>query len=177
MAGLGKKIFVANDVLTAAEVNGYLMDQAVMVFDDSSARSSAIGTATEGMVSYLKDTDAVQYYDGSSWTDLVGGINFASSTATSYTVQTSDASSIIRFTASSAVTVTMSTATGFTAGQSVDILMDGAGTVTIEAGTDVTVYGRGTAGTAYAIGQQYDAVSVLCVASDSYRVIGNAEAV
>ena len=70
MAGLGRKVFVANEVLTAAEVNGYLMDQAVMVFDDSSTRSTGIGTATEGMLSYLKDTNATEYYDGSSWTGI-----------------------------------------------------------------------------------------------------------
>lgn len=67
MAGLGYKVFAAGEVLTAANVNGYLMDQAVMVFDDSTARSSAIGTPTEGMASYLKDTNTLELYNGSSW--------------------------------------------------------------------------------------------------------------
>jgi len=63
-------------------------------------------------------------------------------------------------------------------GERVDILMDGAGTVTVTRdGTATTINGRGTAGTAYRIGQQYDAVSVVCVATNSYRIIGNAEAV
>jgi len=44
-------------------------------------------------------------------------------------------------------------------------------------GTVVSLAGRGTAGTAYTIGQQYDAVSVVCVATNSYRIIGNATAV
>lgn len=74
MAGLGRKVFEANEVLTAADVNGYLMDQSVMVFDDSTARDSAISTATEGMVAYLKDTNQVEVYDGSSWTDFSGDI-------------------------------------------------------------------------------------------------------
>lgn len=69
MAGLGYKIFTAGEVLTAANVNGYLM-QGVLVFADSSARSSAIATATEGMVSYLSDTNAIEYYDGSAWSGL-----------------------------------------------------------------------------------------------------------
>jgi hypothetical protein len=38
MAGLGRRVFSAGEVLTAANVNGYLMDQSVMVFDDDAAR-------------------------------------------------------------------------------------------------------------------------------------------
>lgn len=69
MAGSGYKVFTAGDVLTAADVQGHLQDQAVMRFADSTARATSIGTAnfTEGMVSYLDDTDQVEYYDGSTW--------------------------------------------------------------------------------------------------------------
>jgi hypothetical protein len=75
-------------------------------------------------------------------------------------------------------TVTFGTATAFEAGERIDILQDGAGTVTITRdGTVVSLAGRGTAGTAYTIGQQYDAVSVVCVAENSYRIIGNANVV
>lgn len=66
----GRKVFVANEVLTAAEVNGYLMDQSVMVFADASARTAAIGTATEGMFTYLEDTNALEYFDGADWSSL-----------------------------------------------------------------------------------------------------------
>jgi hypothetical protein len=62
-----RKVFVAGEILTAADVNTNLMDQAVMVFDDSSARGSAIPTPSEGMVTYLKDTDLVEVYDGSAF--------------------------------------------------------------------------------------------------------------
>jgi len=80
VAGAGFKTFGVGDVLTASDVNTYLMQQAVMNFADSGARGSAIGTATEGMVSYLQDTDAVEVYDGSAWT-AVGGGGFTASTA------------------------------------------------------------------------------------------------
>jgi hypothetical protein len=44
------------------------MDQSVMVFAGTAARSSAIGTAlSEGMVSYLSDSNALQFYDGAAW--------------------------------------------------------------------------------------------------------------
>jgi hypothetical protein len=67
MAGLGRKVWGAGDVLAAADVNGYLMDQAVMVFADATARTAAIAAPTEGMVTYLSDTDALEYYDGSAF--------------------------------------------------------------------------------------------------------------
>jgi hypothetical protein len=103
---------------------------------------------------------------------------FASSTATSYTVLTSDRYETLVFTAGSAVTVSIGTATAFQAGERIDILQDGAGTVTIQRdGTVVSLAGRGTAGTAYRIGQRYDAVSVVCVGTNSYRIIGNATAI
>ena len=109
---------------------------------------------------------------------LSNEITLTSSTATTYTVLTADRYKTLLFSAGSAVTVTIGTATAFEAGERVDILMDGAGTVTITRdGTATSLAGRGTAGTAYAIGQQYDAVSVVCVATNSYRIIGNAEAI
>ena len=73
MAGLGYKQFAVGEVLTASDVNGYLMDQSVMVFADSGARGSAIGTATEGMLTYLLDTDTLEFYNGSAWTGVGGG--------------------------------------------------------------------------------------------------------
>lgn len=68
MAGAGFKTFATGDVLTASDVNTYLMQQTVMVFADSSARTTALGAnVSEGMLTYLKDTNKVEVYDGSSW--------------------------------------------------------------------------------------------------------------
>ena len=70
MAGLGYKVFTAGEVLTAANVNGYLMEQSVMVFAGTAARGSALGTAVSaGMVSYLTDTNTLQVY-GTAWADV-----------------------------------------------------------------------------------------------------------
>jgi len=63
--------FTAGQVLTAAQVDDYLMRQMVMRFADSAARTTALsGVLVEGMVSYLKDTNAVEVYDGFSWVGL-----------------------------------------------------------------------------------------------------------
>jgi hypothetical protein len=71
MAGAGYKLFATGDVLTAAQVNTFLMQQTTMVFASSAARTSALsGVVSEGMLSYLTDTNALQYYDGSAWQDV-----------------------------------------------------------------------------------------------------------
>jgi hypothetical protein len=44
------------------------MRQSVMVFDDSSARDTALSAVlAEGMVVYLKSDSSVLKYDGSNW--------------------------------------------------------------------------------------------------------------
>lgn len=109
---------------------------------------------------------------------LSNEITLTSSTATSYTVATTDRYKTLLMAGTAAGTVTFGTATAFIAGERIDIIQDGAGTVTITRdGTAVSLAGRGTAGTAYTIGQQYDAVSVVCVGTNAYRIIGNATAV
>ena len=75
MAGAGYKLFATGDVLTAAQVNTYLMQQTVMVFASSAARTTALsGVLAEGMLSYLQDTDKVEVYNGSAWVDFTGDI-------------------------------------------------------------------------------------------------------
>ena len=178
MAGLGYKVWAAGDVLAAADVNGYLMDQAVMVFDTSGARGSAIGTATEGMVTYLKDTNNLEFWSGSAWTTVgLDPYTVTASTATAYSLEASDAGGALQFTAGTAV-VTVGTATAFSAGQKVDILADSTD-FTISAGTGVTFSGAGTSGTAISFtpGEQYEAVTVIGLGSNAYRIIGNISAV
>jgi hypothetical protein len=62
-----RKVFTAGEVLAAADVNEFLMDQAVQSFAGTAARGSAIDTAVEGMVSYLEDANVLSIYDGSAW--------------------------------------------------------------------------------------------------------------
>jgi hypothetical protein len=71
MAGLGYKDFTVGQVLTSAQVDGYLMQQTIMKFADASARTTALtGVLAEGMFSYLDDTNATEYYDGSAWVSI-----------------------------------------------------------------------------------------------------------
>ena len=69
MAGLGRKTFNSGDVLNAADVQGYLMDQMVMVFDGTAARGSAIPTPSAGIVAYSTAT-GIQVYNGTAWVSV-----------------------------------------------------------------------------------------------------------
>lgn len=89
-AGLGYIEFNTGDVLTAAQANGYLASQVVMVFANAAARTSAIASPQEGMISYLKDTNATQYYSGSAWVS-VGGSSPLTTKGDLYTYSTTDA--------------------------------------------------------------------------------------
>jgi hypothetical protein len=71
MSGLGRKVWTVLEQLGAADVNGYLMDQSVMVFADSTARTAEIPAPTAGMVTYRVDGNVLEFYDGTNWVDLV----------------------------------------------------------------------------------------------------------
>ena len=47
MAGAGAKLFTSGSVLTAAQVNTFLMDQAIMRFATTADRDAAFGGAGE----------------------------------------------------------------------------------------------------------------------------------
>jgi hypothetical protein len=65
-AGLGFKTFTTGEVLTAGDVNGYLM-QGVLVFASAAARDAAITAPQEGQFAFTKDTNGLWYYDGAVW--------------------------------------------------------------------------------------------------------------
>ena len=65
-AGQGFKTFVTGEVLTAVDVNGYLM-QGINVFATTTARNAAITAPAEGQFAFTKDTNSLWYYDGAAW--------------------------------------------------------------------------------------------------------------
>ena len=68
----GYREFQTGEVLTAANVNDFLMLQATMVFVDDAARTTALsGVLAEGMLTYNLDTKALEVYDGTAWGPVV----------------------------------------------------------------------------------------------------------
>ena len=78
MAGAGFKTWSTGDVLTASDLNTYVMQQSIMVFATATARDAALTSPSDGMFAYTTTTpaDTLSYYNGSSWVavDLAGDI-------------------------------------------------------------------------------------------------------
>jgi hypothetical protein len=66
----GFKVFENGDVLTAAEVMGFMMRQQVCVFEDAAARDLAITSPEHGQFAFLRDTNSIVFYNGTSWGSL-----------------------------------------------------------------------------------------------------------
>lgn len=68
--GSGFKTFTAGAVLTASDVNNYLMEQGVMYFATTTARDTAITSPEDGMVAYIGSNDVnegLYIYNGTAW--------------------------------------------------------------------------------------------------------------
>ena len=201
MAGAGYKLFNTGDVLTAAQVNTYLMQQTVMVFASSTARTTALsGVLAEGMVSYLQDTNATEVYDGSAWvgiansgditsvttgsdSGLTGGatsgavdlklqLAFNAQTGTTYTLVVGDLNKLVTCSNASGITLTVPPSV-FSAGNQIHIQQIGAGQVTFAQGAGVTITSTGATSTAPKLRAQYSAATVICTASNTFPIVGD----
>jgi hypothetical protein len=148
MAGAGYKLFATGDVLTAAQVNTYLMQQTVMVFASSAARTTALsGVLAEGMVSYLQDTNSLEVYDGSAWVGATGDITaLTAGTGISISSATGPIPTVAIDTAVTADLTTAQTLTNKTLTTPVISSITNTGTLTLPTSTD-TLVGRATSDT------------------------------
>ena len=68
----GFKVWATGDLVSAADVNDYIMEQVIMTFSNSTARDSAVSSPQEGMFCFLADSNTLQFYNGSSWASFIG---------------------------------------------------------------------------------------------------------
>ena len=80
-----RKVFTAGEVLAAADVNEFLMDQTIQSFAGTAARGSAIPSPVEGMYAHIEDTDDLQFYDGAAWRSQLGTVFLTEATGAAST--------------------------------------------------------------------------------------------
>ena len=197
-AGLGFKTFTSGEVLTAADTNGYLM-QGILVFANSSARSSAVTSPQEGQYSYLKDTNVLEYYDGAAWVSglagditavntavtsgLTGGassgsvdlsllLNFNAQTGTTYTLVATDLNKLVTTSNAAAVTVTVPPSI-FSAGQQINVQSIGVGLTSFAQGAGVTITSTGATASAPVLRARYSAATIICTAANTFTILGD----
>jgi hypothetical protein len=76
MAAGGFKEFIAGSVLEEDDINDFLM-QGMLVFAGTAARGSAITSPVEGQFCFLKDSDTVEFYNGTAWAPFTTGLSYA----------------------------------------------------------------------------------------------------
>ena len=68
--GSGFTTFTAGNVLTASEMNNYLMEQSVMSFATAAARASAVTAPETGMMYWDQALLTLNVYNGSAWVSI-----------------------------------------------------------------------------------------------------------
>jgi hypothetical protein len=156
---------------TAAELNIL----AGVTADASELNLLAGATATTAEINYLDGvTSSIQ-----TQIDNTLLASFVTDATTARTLTSAaDEGKTLQFTSGSATVVTVNASSDFTVGARVDIIADGAGELTVRAsGATIKAAEVSTTSGSFTIGAQYSAATLLCVATDEYRLIGNVEAV
>jgi hypothetical protein len=196
MAGLGHRAWIPGEVITADNIQQYLQDQSVQVYDNAAARGSAlVGFVSEGMLSYLKDTNKVEYFDGSNWGTLKPDLFFSGSAgqylkssgtagadwdtlkmddiatdfqskSAAYSIVAEDKNTFIRVSAAATVTID----NVLNAGESINFIQTGTGQITFSPGSDVTLLSKTNFRKTRS---QYSAATVVGAGSGTYYLVGD----
>lgn len=189
MAGLGVKLFLSGDVLSAAELNGYLMDQSVCRFATTASRDSGFGDGipvanggsgkpalSEGRTAWIDNINELQVYDGTAWITITQlnstDLEILNKTS-NYTLQLADKNKMIEMESSSANTVTIPTnaTVAFPIGAQISIAQYGTGKTQIVAATPATTTIRSTPGVY--LRARYSTATLIKRAADEWYLIGD----
>jgi uncharacterized protein YndB with AHSA1/START domain len=106
-------------------------------------------------------------------TTVATTLGFNAQTGTTYTLVLADAANkLVTLNNAAAITVTIPPSI-FSAGQQVNLQSIGAGLTTFAAGAGVTITSTGASAAAPILRAQYSGATVICVASDTFTVIGD----
>jgi hypothetical protein len=161
------KVFANGSPLQASELNLNLMQQAIAVFADATARDAAITAPLNGQFAYLTGTSNLTKYTGAAWEDAIAAAaTVVQDKSSSYTLLSTDAGSYLYVTAAATITV----ADVLEIGESVNIISTTAGAVDFAAGAGVTLFSKESL---VALTGQYSGASVTKKATGAYFIVGD----
>ena len=161
------KVFANGNPLQASEINLNLMQQAIAVFTDATAREAAIAVPVNGQFAYLTGTSNLTKYTGAAWENAIAGTGTTvSEQATSRAIVAGDANSFIYSTAAITITVDDELAVG----ETINFVQNTADAITFAAGAGVTLNSKDAA---LDTGGQFAGASITKKATNSYYLIGD----
>jgi len=161
------KVFANGNPLQASEINLNLMQQAIAVFTDATAREAAIAVPVNGQFAYLTGTSNLTKYTGAAWENAIADTGTTvSEQATSRAIVAGDANSFIYATAAITITVDDELAIG----ETVNFVQNAAGAITFAAGAGVTLNSKDAA---LLTGGQFAGASITKKATNSYYLVGD----
>ena len=163
------KVFANGNPLQASEINLNLMQQAIAVFTDATAREAAIAVPVNGQFAYLTGTSNLTKYTGAAWENAIvipDTGTTVSEQGTSRAIVAGDANSFIYSTAAITITVDDELAVG----ETINFVQNTAGAITFAAGGGVTLNSKDAA---LLTGGQFAGASITKKATNSYYLVGD----
>jgi hypothetical protein len=163
------KIFANGNPLQASELNTNLMQQAIAVFTDATAREAAIAVPVNGQFAYLTGTSNLTKYTGAAWENAIvipDTGTTVSEQGTSRAIVAGDANSFIYATAAITITVDDELAVG----ETINFVQNTADAITFAAGAGVTLNSKEAL---LDTNGQFTGASLTKKATNSYYLIGD----
>jgi len=163
------KVFANGNPLQASEINLNLMQQAIAVFTDATAREAAIAVPVNGQFAYLTGTSNLTKYTGAAWENAIvipDTGTTVSEQGTSRAIVAGDANSFIYSTAAITITVDDELAIG----ETINFVQNTADAITFAAGAGVTLNSKDAA---LLTGGQFAGASITKKATNSYYLVGD----
>ena len=160
------KVFANGSPLQASELNLNLMQQAIAVFTDATARDAAITAPVNGQFSYLTGTSELTKYTGAAWELATQAGATVSEQGSSRTITAADANSFIYSTAQITITVDDE----LSIGESINFIQNTADPITFAAGAGVTLNSKSSL---LDTNGQFTGASITKKATNQYYLIGD----